>query len=107
LGPVLAIANRIDPDEYAIEFQKLLAHIVCHFVGIDRWLRANFERGQRLENAIEPIVLCRRFASCLTIPAPEQRQLASFTYGHVKPSASLRRFLIRPEAVCQLLTANG
>jgi hypothetical protein len=34
LGPVLAIGNRIDPDEHAIEFQKLLAHIACHVVGI-------------------------------------------------------------------------
>ena len=26
MGPVLAIGNRIDPDEHAIEFQKLLDH---------------------------------------------------------------------------------
>jgi hypothetical protein len=73
LRPGLAAGNRIDPDEHTIDVQKLLAHTVCHVVGINCWLRANAECRQRLENGIEPMVLYRRFAQCMTIPAPEHR----------------------------------
>jgi len=56
---------------------------------MDRWLRMNAERGQRLKIGVEPTILHRRFALCLTIPAPEQRHLASFADSHFEPSASL------------------
>ena len=48
--PVLPVGNRIDPDEHAVELQKLLAHLGDHIVGIDRGLGVNAERGQRLED---------------------------------------------------------
>jgi hypothetical protein len=57
---------------------------------MDRWLGVNAERGQRLEIGVKPIILDRRFASRLTIPAPEQRHPASFADSHFEPFASLR-----------------
>ena len=72
--PVLAVGNRIDPDQHAVELQKLLPHLGHHIVGIDRRLGVNAERGQRLEDVAESVVVRRRVASRLSISAPKQRQ---------------------------------
>ena len=72
--PVLAVGDRIDPDEHAIELQELLAYDRRHVVGIDRRLGVNADGGKRLEDAAETVVVSRGVASSFTIPAPQHRQ---------------------------------
>jgi hypothetical protein len=76
-NPVLPLGYRINPDEHAVELQKLFPHLVRYFVCIDRGFRGNAERGQLFEDAIEPIVLRCRVTARLAIAAPKQRQLAA------------------------------
>lgn len=37
----LLLGNRIDPDEHAIDVQKLFSHLVSHVIRIDRGFRGN------------------------------------------------------------------
>ena len=38
---ILLLGNRIDPDEHAIDVQKLFSHLVSHVIRIDRGFRGN------------------------------------------------------------------
>ena len=86
---VLPVGSRIDPDEHAVELQELLAHLERQIVGVDRRLGANAERGQRLEDVAEFVVVGRRVASRLTIAAPQQRSLAGFPADNARASCEV------------------
>jgi hypothetical protein len=70
-----ALMNRIDPHEYAVSQQQLLAHILRELFGIDRGLGANAERVELFEDAVEAIVVRRRGSAGLGIAAPENCDL--------------------------------
>jgi hypothetical protein len=69
-------------------------HLVRHIVGIDRRLRVNAERSQRLKNATESIMLRRRLTARLAVPAPEHRDFAADELGI---SASRVRQILKRE----------
>ena len=81
-----ALMQRIDPDQDAIGPQQLRTHFVGEVLIINRWLGVNAQRGQRLENLMETVVLRRsRYA------APHGRRARAPPPGRFRgvPSSSL------------------
>ncbi len=82
-GPGLALMDRIDPHEHAIDRQKLLAHLVGDVLVVDRGLGIDAERRQLFEDAVKAIVLRGCGAPCLAITAPENCNSIRFSVGHI------------------------
>src|SRR5262245_12377876 len=54
---VAVLADRVDPDEYAVDAQELPAHLVSGLVGVDCRLDVEADVAQRLRDAVEPGLL--------------------------------------------------
>jgi hypothetical protein len=92
----LALVNRIDPDQHAIDLQELLAHLVCHVIGKHRRLGLDAGICQLLEHAMEAVVLRRGSAACVTIATPEHRHPGR--PGAIHPGCSWQCSRPRPNA---------
>ena len=67
---VLAVGDRIDPDEHAIHLQQLLADLVDHIVIVDRRLRVDAKCRQGGKDRVPPVVVRLRVSTGLTVAAP-------------------------------------
>src|SRR5215831_946386 len=81
IGAVASFVDRVDPDEYAIERDKLCVHGLQDIVLIDDRFRIDADIGERREYVLEPADLRRGTATRGFIAAPEDRNAAEPSFG--------------------------
>jgi hypothetical protein len=81
---------RIDPDKYAVSFQKPCADFFCNVVVVDLGLRVNAEADQLFKNLAITIVVRRRITPLLVIAAPQDCDCVA-SHGHAAAFAGQAR----------------
>jgi len=76
--------DRIDPNEHAVNLQKLLAHLIHNLVGVNRRLGIDAKRAQLFEDPMKSVVPGSRGPPGFTITPPEDgdsvaRRIGRFT----------------------------
>jgi hypothetical protein len=67
----LAVLDRVDPDQHAVDRRELRANLLDHVVGIDGRLGVDAERLKFFEDAMIAIVLRRGRSAHGAVAAPE------------------------------------
>src|SRR5262245_36200703 len=78
---------RIDPDKYAISFQKLVTDFSRNVVVVDRGMRVNAEADQFFKNLAITIVVRGRITALLVIAAPQDCDCVA-SHGYTAAFAS-------------------
>src|SRR3954471_18224681 len=99
--------DRIDPDEHAIDAQELRAHLVGKFLVVHGRHGIDADGFERLEDAVESIVLRCHVVPRRTVAAPDNRNRLLLASGvmaarHMTRAATRapRRALPRRRALC-------